>query len=218
MPLPRQSQFCNLVARFLCSSPTWQVEWTYWCTSTHHVWSAQTWGRHQTQYWAFHHHLYQPSCSEPLSLITHLPAVFSVTGQLVQEWNMLSYHDTVLNKASVWLCARTMKKLKKFLNCVWLLRFATLFSKLRVDLTFRSHCAVAVNGNWFLVRSSWDKYIVFAMYMYTHARTHTFITKIWNRAVTQIPISYQCHSLCCLVIVGNTLHFGALTISWYRYK
>ena len=152
--LPRQSQFCNLVPVVTLQLTKWQVEWTCWCTSTHHVWSAQTWGHHQTQYWAFHHHLYQPSCSELPSLITHLLAAFSVTGQLAQGWNMLSYHDTVLNKAAVWLCARTAKKLIYFLNCVWLLGFGTLFSKLRVDLTFKSHCAVVVDGNCFLARFS----------------------------------------------------------------
>lgn len=154
--LPRWSQFCNLVPVVTLQLTEWQVEWTCWCISTHHAWSALTWGHHQTQYWAFRHHLYQPSCSELPSLITHLLAAFSVTGQLAQEWNMLSYHDTVLNKAAVWLCARTVKKKKTtdFLNCVWLFRFGTLFSKLRVDLTFRNHCAVGVNENCFLARSS----------------------------------------------------------------
>lgn len=144
--LPRRSQFCNLVLVVTLQLKKWQVEWTCWCTSTHHVWSAQTWGHHQTQYWPFRHHLYQPSCSELRSLITHLLAAFSVTGRLAQGWNMLNCHDMVLNKAE--------KKLINFLNCVWLLGFGILFSKLRVDFTFRSHCAVVVNGNYFLARSS----------------------------------------------------------------
>ena len=72
------------------------------------------------------------------------------------------------------LCARTVEKLIDFLNCVRLQGFGALFSKLRTDLTFRSHCAFLVNGNCFLARSSQEKiHCIFHVYVHTHARAHT---------------------------------------------
>lgn len=80
------------------------------------------------------------------------------------EYVELPRHGTE-QSCSVTVCKNSEKKLIYFLNCVWLQGFGTLFSKLRVDLTFRSQCALVVNGNCFLARSS--------TYMYTHTRAHT---------------------------------------------